>query len=499
MLTKRLLALLIPIVCLIASIPAQAAGPMGHFIIARKVISNIAAGGFTAPNELKQLLHDVDCQRAFCGGAIGPDLVEAKSHYGDTSDLVQRLFYNARLDQKAAAKAKDAKAFAVAKKELAFSYGWVSHFIMDMNTHQLVNGMQGIGDAYGFTTQAQKLTHGIYEAQLCAYLRRTIWNPADKYDVLIPYAFVARVVGVSEPSVRQMSVVLKGKTALELVASGNCDLTTEKLATIWNKCVTTSLQEIARYLAAPESLDHWDMDVGHIGTGDFKRMRSMVIEINDGKLPSDWGKQYPVFWEAIQHLSDADKYTKLIELLGKTAIIPKDYRILLTLNPSANSKGYKEMPGDWKEPYLSVWLSVSLNGNAFSFEVTDKDPPGLGHMTNVITGSGTLTPKGQLSMKGEVTGGQSYVSNYGNGPDVRFVETDNATFELSGVVKFTRDNKGQIYRSDYVQSEFKGTFGSKMTITKMDFKGNEVSTDNYECSGEFVPKSSGVEDVQITK
>lgn len=465
---------------------------MGHFIIARKVISNIAAGGFTAPNELKLLLRDEDCQRAYCAGAIGPDLVEAKSHYGSTASLVRKLFYQARTDQKAAVKAKDAKAFAVAKTELAFSYGWVSHFIMDMNTHQLVNGMQGIGDAYVFTTQAQKITHGIYEAQLCAYLRRTIWNPADKYDVLIPYAFVAKVVGVSEPSVRQMSVVLKGKTAGELVLSGNCDLTTEKLATIWNKCVTNALQEMARYLAAPESLDDWDLDVGHISTDNFNEMRSMVIEINDGKLPSDWGKQYPVFWEAIRSLSSAEKYSKLIELLGKTATIPKKYRILLSLNPSSKSAGYKDMPQDWRSPSLSVWLNVVLEGGTFSFDVTEKDEPGQGEYTGVVSGSGTLTPNGLLTIKGVSKGGQSYVSHYGSGPDVRFVQTDKGTFELSGVVNFTRNNKGKIYKTDYVQSAFTGSFGSKMTITKMDDKGNEVSTNSYDCSGEFVPKSSGI-------
>ena len=250
---SRFLALLLVV---LACASVQAAGPMGHYIIARKVIKNIAEGGFTAPPQLIQLLRDPDCQRAYCAGAIGPDLVEAKSHYGNTADLLRRMFAKARADQKAAASAKNAKAFTEAKQELAFSYGWVSHFIMDMNTHQLVNGMQGIGDAYSFTTSSQKISHGVYEAQLCAYLRRTIWDSKDKYDVLIPYDFLASLVNVDASRIKQMAAVLKGKVAGEMVLAGNCDLPTEQLAKIWNRCVTTSLQEMARYLASPENMEN---------------------------------------------------------------------------------------------------------------------------------------------------------------------------------------------------------------------------------------------------
>ncbi|MHB1463074.1 MAG: zinc dependent phospholipase C family protein [Armatimonadota bacterium] len=471
---------------------------MGHFIIARKVISNIAAGGFTAPSELKELLRVPDNQRAYCGGAIGPDLVEAKSHYGSTADLVRRMFYQARAD---VAKAKDIKAYGIARTELAFAYGWVSHFIMDMNTHQLVNGMQGIGDAYGFTTQAQKLSHGVYEAQLCAYLRRTIWNPNDKYDVLIPYAFVASVVGVSEASVRQMSVVLKGKIALELVASGNCDLTTEKLATIWNRCVTTSLQEMAAYLAAPQTLKNWDMDVGHIRTDGFTEMRSMVIEINDGKLPIDWGKQYPVFWEAIRDLSTGDRRAKLMELLGKTAAIASAYRIELELSTGKGSYELK-MPDNWEVPYYSVRLDIVLNGEgSFSFSAKTDQKYLIHGGTKTISGSGSLTPKGLLTIKGTMNREQNYIMAYaGSNPqDVRFVQIDKSTFELSGSVKFVRDDKGEIYRLEYVQSQFEGHFESAYSETILENKGNAASTKSWPCSGLFSPKGSGVRNIEVKK
>ena len=53
-----------------------------------------------------------------------------------------------------------------------------------------------------------------------------------------------------------MAAVLKGKVAGEMVLAGNCDLPTEQLAKIWNRCVTTSLQEMARYLASPENMEN---------------------------------------------------------------------------------------------------------------------------------------------------------------------------------------------------------------------------------------------------
>jgi hypothetical protein len=492
---KIKLALAAFILTTITALPIHAAGPMGHYIIARKVISNIMAGGFQAPNELKQLLRDSDCQRAYCGGAIGPDLVEARSHYGATANLSMKLLATARADLKAAAAKRDSKAFAAAKNELAFAYGWYSHFIVDMNIHEQVNGMTGVTDAYSFTTSAQQKIHGAYEGQLTAYLRKTIWNPANKYDVLIPYVFVASVVGVKEPSVRQMSVVLKGKVAGELAFSGNCELTTEKLASIWNKSVTKSLQETALYLDAPEEMENWDMDVGHISSDDFGRMRSMVIEINDGKLTPDWGKQYPVYWEAIRDLRKSEQHPKLMELLGKTVAIPTKYRMLVTLNMDSKAKGRSEMPGDWQDMYLSTWFEIELRKDGtFTFQ---KKVNGMGHMSTDISGTGTLTPKGLFTMKGKLSGGQNYVSQYGNGQDIRFVQTDKAAFDLSGTVKFNTNSKGKIYDLDYTQSKFEGSFDSTMSLTKLDDKGAEISTETRNCTGTYIPKSSGIEEIDI--
>ena len=48
---RRILAAAALVLGLSAVFPAHAAGPMGHYIIARKVISNIASGGFQAPAE----------------------------------------------------------------------------------------------------------------------------------------------------------------------------------------------------------------------------------------------------------------------------------------------------------------------------------------------------------------------------------------------------------------------------------------------------------------
>jgi hypothetical protein len=495
--SQRKLAPALILLSFAATSIVSAAGPMGHYIIARKTIGNIASGGFSAPNELKQLLRDADCQRAYCGGAIGPDLVEAKSHYGATADLSMRMLSKARADMKAAAGAKDAKAFAAAKSELAFAYGWFNHFVVDMNVHEQVNGMEGVTDAYSFTTDAQKKTHGVYEGQLTAYLRKTIWNAADKYDVLIPYAFVASEVGVGEPSVRQMAVVLKGKVAGELVFSGGCELSTEQLASIWNRSVTKSLQEIAQCLNSPQTMKNWDMDVGHISSVDFASMRSMVIEINDGKLTSDWGRKYPSYWEAIRSLSKTEQRAKLMELLGKTAGVPAKYRFLLTLNVSSKAQGRADMPSGWQDGYISTWIEIEVDkAGAFSFNKTVK---GMGGMSTDLTGSGVLATNGLLTMQCTISGGRTYKDRYGNGPEFRCVQADKGSFTLSGKVTFNRNSSGKVYGLDYAQSQFAGSFESVMSLTKVDDNGADLPTETHKCSGDYSPKSSGIEAFDIKK
>jgi hypothetical protein len=390
---RRTIALVALFLVMLAAIPAHAAGPMGHYIIARKIISNITSGRFQAPTELKQALRDADCQRAYCGGAIGPDLVEGKSHYGATADLSMKLLTTARADLKKAAAAKDAKAFAAAKNELAFAYGWFTHFIVDMNVHEQVNGMTGVTDSYSFTTSA---------------------------------------------------------------------------------------------------------DAGHISTDDFGHLRSMVIEINDGKITSDWGKKYLQYWTAIRDLPESQRKARLMELMGKKVSFPSNYNIVLTLSPSSKAAGFNEMPGDWQQPYISVRINIELSEHGeFTFKRVKKDPPGLGHMSTEITGQGTLTDKGELTLEGTTAGGQSYVSQYGNGPDIRFAQADKSKYKMIGSVKFTRDQHNKVYRVDYTQTQFEGSFESKMSRTTLDSKGNDVSTKSATCSGPYSAKGSKIDSIDL--
>ena len=242
------------------------------------------------------------------------------------------------------------------------------------------------------------------------------------------------------------------------------------------------------------------MDVGHIGTDDFGTMRSMVMKINEGKLPPDWGKQYPVYWDAIKSLPQSAWYAKLQELLGKNTVAPLKYKIYFGIHADPSSSGYSQMPGDWNEFGISTILEVDCSSDgSFRFEKKIADPEGMGHMSSIIKGSGMISQKGDVSLTGTVTGGQQFISRYdSDGPDYRFTQNDDAQFTFKGSISFKRYNDNSIREVVYKQTEAKGSYKSTMIITELDKNKNDVAEKRYSCSGGFTPKA-GISEINVRK
>jgi hypothetical protein len=100
-----------------------AAGPVGHTILAQKTINEIRAGSMSAPPELRQVLADPECQRAFRGGAVAPDICEEASHYGKTGELARNLVETAKFYVERANQSRSPSEIKRAQKQLAFAYG----------------------------------------------------------------------------------------------------------------------------------------------------------------------------------------------------------------------------------------------------------------------------------------------------------------------------------------------------------------------------------------
>jgi hypothetical protein len=139
-----ILAVLLILIAMCA--PASGAGLIGHFIVGTIAQQRMLSGQASCPPELKEALQTPDGQKAFAGGAIGPDLCEKQSHYGNTGDMARKMISDAQAELKAAKASGDSDAMAAAYKDVAFSYGWLSHCATDLDVHPAVNAV--IGDTY---------------------------------------------------------------------------------------------------------------------------------------------------------------------------------------------------------------------------------------------------------------------------------------------------------------------------------------------------------------
>jgi hypothetical protein len=304
----------VALVAMCALSRAGADGPVGHTILAQKTINEIRAGSLAASPELTQALADPECQRAFRGGAVAPDISEDVSHYGKTGELAQNLVETAKYYLERAEKSGSPAEIKRAQKQLAFAYGWLSHCAADLETHPKVNGFSG--DAWVHNDKGQKTIHAAREAQLTAYLTKLYPQAAGQFDVSIPYDFMSGVTGIDEAKLRQAMVVLKGKAAAEQWAKGKVTLTIEQLEAIWGPCVRATLEDSRTFVNDPRKMRNWDLDCGgRLSTEEFEALRKLVLALNGGTLPPGWGTSYITWFDKTRGLSLEQRGAKLKELI----------------------------------------------------------------------------------------------------------------------------------------------------------------------------------------
>ena len=370
------------VACLLA-LPAVAlaSGPMGHFIKSSHTVRQITSGQLDVPNELKQLLRDPANQRAFNGGSIGPDLVESASHYGNTADLANRMLATARANLHRSAQIRDQAAFNESQRELAFAYGWMHHMAADLNTHPKVN--ERIGDTYRFLDDGGKLSHGTLETQETAYLRQTLWNPADKYDTYVPANFLAGVTGVKASAILQMDGVLRGKAQAEMVGSGNVTLSHDQLRDLWETTVRNGQHEASDFLRNPGLMRNWDLDCGHIDTKAFDALRRKVLALHGGKLPANWGRDYLDWYRQLLTTPPRLMVAKLRELMGLPPVAPPQPAPATTSyfpSGSGSTSGtFPEGDGDFN--------GLKINYSVSGISVTQTKDTGDFTTTRAITGN----------------------------------------------------------------------------------------------------------------
>lgn len=318
---QRLTAITIASI-LVASltIGARAAGPAGHWLLGKSIVESVLSGQATISPDLKAALETPEGRRAFYGGTVGPDICEARSHYGDTADLARRLLSAASADLESARRRRDATDLARAQREIAFAYGWLAHCGTDLNVHPKINAL--VGDTFRDTTSAEQKVHGVWETQLTAYLQRTMQHTGDQFDVSVPYDFVSRVSGVDDASLRQGLSIVKAKTMAELTFAGKVKLSDAELARAWRETVRASRADSIGFMRAPASMGNWDLDCGKISTRDFDDLRRDAIEANGGKLPPGWGRSYLAWWNAVRGMSTAARRARLRELITGRAAAP---------------------------------------------------------------------------------------------------------------------------------------------------------------------------------
>lgn len=303
------------LIALLAASSARAAGPVGHAIIAQKTINEIRTGQIPVPPELKQALADPECQRAFRGGAVAPDISEEVSHYGNTGDLAHNLVDTAEFYLERARKSGSKAEIKRAQKQLAFAYGWLSHCATDLEIHPKVNSYTG--DAWVHNNKGEKTIHAAKEAQLTAYLARLYPQAAKPFDVSVPYDFMSAVTGLDEAKLRQAMGVLKMKAASEVWSKGKVTLSLEQLEKIWGPSVRASLVNSRTFLKDPAKMGNWDLDCGGgLSTDEFEALRKLVMELNGGKLPAGWGKSYVEWFKKTRGLSAEQRKEALRKLIG---------------------------------------------------------------------------------------------------------------------------------------------------------------------------------------
>ena len=339
---KRLLFLYV-ISSVFGLLPAWGAAPLGHVVIADRTISDIVNGRIQVPNELRDALKDPLAQRAYEGGAVGPDLNE-DSHYNNTTVPLNKLFQEARHSMELAR--NDPEQLRQARTEIAFAYGWLSHMAVDLNLHPEVNAVTGDGYKYGGKIKIAQ--HAKIELAFTAFLAtKGYMNPYHPY---VPRRLLSKVTGLSEQQ------IAKNEETLALKAMGerlNAKLIGEQgdLPGRFERALRGSQSDITAFTRNPKMVKDWDLDCGKLSTAEFELLRNDAIRLNGGKLPANFGANYMAWFARVQGLRQPKRDNVLAGLIGgnnaikpPVAVVPK----LAKPNPVTLNK-YEGVPkgGAW--------------------------------------------------------------------------------------------------------------------------------------------------------
>lgn len=308
---KRLIALAVLMIVSVSCV--QGAGPLGHDAIAVRTISDIVNGRMQVPDELRDALKDPLAQRAYEGGAIGPDLFE-DAHYNNTTTPMHKLFQEAHNSMALARKSGDPEQIRQAKTELAFAYGWLNHMAVDLNLHPEVNA--ATGDGYKYGGKIRKAEHAEIEGAFTAYLATK--GPLPPYNVTRPYVprrLLSKVTGLSEEQIAKNEDFLakkaKGEKAYSLTIGERGDLPGR-----FERALRGSKVDIAAFTRNYKSVKDWDLDCGKISTADFEKLRDDAIRLNGGKLPENFAANYMIWYERMKGLKQPKRDNVLAGLIG---------------------------------------------------------------------------------------------------------------------------------------------------------------------------------------
>lgn len=328
--------------------PAFAAGAYSHFYIGKRAGEALMENP-NAPADLRDALREPDCLNAFASGAVSPDLgsLDKLGHYNKTTAIPRKLIETAKSNLTQANSLPDSDPTKPAKikeaqKELAFSYGWLSHCAADLNVHPEVNKV--VGDAYTHMPILGKGVHAGQEVQLDYYINETLREEGEKINYDIPYSFVAACTGQSEEALRGNARTLRAKMVGEIVAIGNIvDVGMNVLEERWGEIIRRSLAETAEFVEYPDRFQDWDLDVGRMTTEEFESLRTAFIEENGGKLPECWGRKYPEWYSKLKGLTGEKLRAAIRKLLDNPdAVIDEEEAPPVSEPPrTPGTKSYK--------------------------------------------------------------------------------------------------------------------------------------------------------------
>lgn len=305
---------------LLATAPSlQAAAPFGHYILGKRLAEDIRGGKVSAPPELVDALQDPDVLRYFCGGAVGPDLADTKTHHDDKPVTMSAGLMKYAQDHLAQAKQSgDSDKVKKAQQELAFAYGWLHHCAIDLAVHPQVNAR--IGDAFQYTSMVKQCMHGENETRLDAYVYKFLKKDGESYtDVAFPDDALLRVkLGLTQNEVNEGKKTLRGKVVATLILKNpeKLNLSRAEFQAKWEQKLKEGEEEAKKFVEQGKISGAWDLDCGHISTKDFKELRAEFIKLNGGTLPLAWGRKYLEWYEAVKNLTGKKREEKILELLG---------------------------------------------------------------------------------------------------------------------------------------------------------------------------------------